>query len=215
MAILLDSALISDARRAAQFGWVRGLTTNPALLAQSELTPAETLRKLAEILPGQVFYQLTAANLETMEAEAAAAADILGTRLVLKIPATQSGFQTAAQLSTSYIIAMTAVYSPAQAVVSVAAGVRYVIPYVNRAERLLGNGIGLVSAISSVLPAEVEIVAASIKTPAEAVATLQAGARHLTLPLQVLETMPVHELSQQAVEEFNRQGTGLFGALQP
>ena len=63
MQILLDSAILDEARQAAAWGWVSGATTNPTLLAQSSLPPAETLRELGKLLPGQIFYQLTGKDL--------------------------------------------------------------------------------------------------------------------------------------------------------
>ena len=54
-----------------------------------------------------------------------------------------------------------------------------------------------------------EIMAASIKSPTEAVASLKAGANHLTLPLNILQSLTNHELSLQTIDEFARNGTGL------
>lgn len=42
--IYLDSALITEAEIALKFGWVKGITTNPTLLAKSDLSPQETLK---------------------------------------------------------------------------------------------------------------------------------------------------------------------------
>ena len=39
MALYLDSAIISEAQIVKDWGWVKGLTTNPTLLAKSELSP--------------------------------------------------------------------------------------------------------------------------------------------------------------------------------
>jgi transaldolase len=50
----------------------------------------------------------------------------------------------------------------------------------------------------------IEVVAASIKSPTEAVAALNAGAHHLTLPLQVIKEMANHPLSEQAMAQFER-----------
>ncbi len=50
--------------------------------------------------------------------------------------------------------------------------------------------------------APVEIVAASIKSPEEATATVLAGAHHLTLPLAIIQAMGQHALSDQAIAEF-------------
>lgn len=47
-----------------------------------------------------------------------------------------------------------------------------------------------------------EILAASIKTPAEAVEALLAGAHHLTLRWEVLASMANHDLTELALQEF-------------
>ena len=65
--IYLDSAIINDAKIAIQYGWVKGITTNPTLLAKSDLSPEETLQKLADLSPGELYYQLTATEAEAIE----------------------------------------------------------------------------------------------------------------------------------------------------
>jgi transaldolase len=51
-----------------------------------------------------------------------------------------------------------------------------------------------------------EILAASIKSPSEAVKTLLADAHQKTLPFDVLQAMAVHELSGPTVDEFAKNG---------
>lgn len=212
MAIYLDSAIIAEAQAASQFGWVKGITTNPTLLGKSDLSVKETLEKLKEISSGELYYQLTASDFEGMVAEGKAAFEIIGEQTVLKVPATPVGFRVVAHLSPEINCSVTAIYSAAQAVVALEAGAKYAIAYVNRATRLLGDGTALVRDMASVLKgSNTQILAASIKSPQEAIATLQAGAHHLTLPLDILQAMAVHELSQQTVEEFAKNGRGILG----
>ena len=45
MQMLLDSATIDEALKAAEWGWVSGTTTNPTLLAKSNLSPEKTLKR--------------------------------------------------------------------------------------------------------------------------------------------------------------------------
>jgi transaldolase len=208
--IYLDSALISEAQLVKKLGWVKGVTTNPTLLANSELSPEETLRQLAVISPGELYYQLTAADLKGAIAEGWRAFEIIGEKTVLKVPATFVGFQVVAELSPQIPCAVTAIYSGAQTIVSQEAGAKYAIAYVNRATRLLGDGLGLVREMATILKgSRTEILAASLKSPEEATATLQAGAHHLTLPLTVLQVMATHKFSDQTVEEFNEKGQGI------
>ena len=208
--IYLDSALVSEAQEAVKLGWVKGITTNPTLLAKSDLAPETTLKKLAAISPGELYYQLTASNFEGMLAEGRQAFEFIGEKTVLKVPATSVGFRVVAVLGKEIPCAVTAIYSGAQAAVSREAGAKYAIAYVNRATRLLGDGLALVREMANVLQgSSTEILAASLKSPEEAAATLQAGAHHLTLPLSILQAMTTHELSQQTVEDFAKNGRGI------
>ena len=223
--IYLDSALINDAQIVEKWGWVKGITTNPTLLAKSERSPAETLQQLAAISPGELYYQLCAADFEGMLTEGRQAFEIVGEKTVLKIPATLTGFRAVACLSSertaempgvppgiasSIPCAVTAIYSAAQAAIAREAGAKYAIAYVNRATRLLGDGLALVRDMAAVLQGSpTEILAASLKSPEEAAAALQAGAHHLTLPLSVLQAMTTHELSERTVEEFAQSGRGI------
>jgi transaldolase len=210
MAIYVDTAIIAEAKMASKFGWIAGITTNPTLLAKSDLSPEDTLKQLAQLIPGEVYYQLLASDVDGMVAEGKAAFELIGQQTVLKVPATAAGFQAVAYLSPEIPCAVTAIYSAAQAAVSAAAGAKYAIAYVNRATRLLGDGFALVQDMANILKeTNTEILAASIKSPAEAVKTLLAGAHHLTLPFDVLQAMTVHELSQQTVDEFAKNGRGI------
>jgi transaldolase len=210
MALYLDSAIASDAEIVKSWGWVKGITTNPTLLAKAKTQPETTLAHLASLTSGPVYYQLLASDKKSMIAEGIKAFTIIGSQTILKIPATPLGFEVVATLSSEITCSVTGIYSPAQAVVAKEAGAKIAIAYVNRATRLLGDGIALVRDMASVLQGtDVEILAASIKSPEEAVASLQAGANHLTLPFTMLHSMANHALSHQTVIDFADGGIGL------
>ena len=210
MQLLLDSAIIEEARQSAEWGWVSGVTTNPTLLAKSNLSPEKTLKKLRKLFKGPIFYQLIGSTLDAMKDEAEKAADILGKQLVLKIPATELGFRATAQLSKKYTCAVTSIFTPAQAMVAHAAGARFALYYHNRAKRLLKNGAELASELVRVLKrTDTRVVAASLKTPEEVVEARTAGVSILSTNFSVLAQMTTHDLSEAALEEFNRSGTGL------
>ncbi|MEQ9236292.1 MAG: transaldolase family protein [Coleofasciculus sp. E2-BRE-01] len=210
MMIYLDSALVSEAKTVEKWGWVKGITTNPTLLAKSDLPPETTLEQLAAISPGELYYQLMATDFQGMVAEGRKAFEMIGEKTVLKVPATAVGFQVVAHLSPEIPCSVTAIYSAAQAAVATEAGAKYAIAYVNRATRLLGDGLALVQEIAAILQdSPTEILAASLKSPAEAAGALIAGADHLTLPLEMLNAMTTHNLSEQTIDEFAQKGRGL------
>ncbi len=211
MQLLLDSAIIEEARQSAEWGWVSGVTTNPTLLAKSDLSPKKTLGKLRKLFKGPIFYQLAGLTLDAMKDEAEKAADILGKQLVLKIPATELGFRATSRLSKKYICAVTSIFTPAQALVAHAAGASFALYYHNRAKRLLKNGEELSSELVRVLKrTDTRVVAASLKTPEEVVEARTAGVSILSTTFGVLAQMMKHDLSKAALDEFNRSGTGLL-----
>jgi transaldolase len=208
--LFLDSAFPDDARRAFETGLVRGITTNPSLMALTGRKPNEVMVELCDLSTGIVFYQLTAANISNRKTEADQVAGIRPGRIGLKIPCTYENLSLAAHLVASgYIVGITAIFSPQQVYLACQAGAQYVLPYVNRSTRLLGDGIGLVRQMRAVIDidnSKTQIIAASIKSPEEAISTLTAGAHHLTLPLSLIEAMGDHPLSLQTIEEFKRSG---------
>lgn len=208
MTLYLDSALVDDARSAAALGFVRGATTNPLLVAAAGRPAEDVIADLCDILPGIVFHQLTAAAPAEREREARTFAALRPGRVGLKIPCTPDNLVLAHRLADDgLVVGITAIFGTAQAYLACEAGARYVLPYVNRSTRLQGDGPGLVAEIREVIDATgctAEIIAASVKSPAEAVSTVLAGAHHLALPLAVITALGSHPLSEQAIEEFAR-----------
>ena len=206
MAIYLDSAVHDEVREAMSWGFLAGVTTNPTLLAATGDVSLDVLKPLCQMVPGQVFYQLTAHSLHSMLLQAQAACSISPSQVVLKIPCTLEGLQATARLSLEIPCAVTAVFSASQAYLAKEAGARYVLPYVNRATRLMGDGIALVREMATVLQSDgrdaPQILAASLKSPAEAVAALKAGASHVAVPFEVAREMARHPFSEQAIQEF-------------
>ena len=73
------------------------------------------------------------------------------------------------------------------------------------------DGIALVyqmAGIAERASSGTEIVAASLKTPAEVVEAILNGAHHVTIPLQLIEEMAEHKLSALAIEEFAPAAAG-------
>jgi transaldolase len=209
VAILIDSAKIEEVKQAVGLGFLGGVTTNPTIMARVKDEPKEVIRQICAIAPGPVFYQVTARDLAGREREGREFFAISPEKVVLKIPATTENMALVTRLAPKIPCAATAVFSAHQALTACEAGVRYVIPYVNRSTRLLGDGCKLVAEMAAVVKASgkpVEILAASIKSPAEAAEAVLAGANHLTLPLDILLAMGDHKLSDEAIEEFNRAG---------
>lgn len=82
--------------------------------------------------------------------------------------------------------------------------------YVNCATKQLGDGLALVRELAKVLAgSQAETLAASLKSTKEAVASLLAGAQHVTVQLDLLTSLSSHPLPVQTVEQFNTEGVGI------
>jgi transaldolase len=204
MSLFLDSAKEEDVQKAGEAGFIFGATTNPALLAKAgHKDPIEAISMICEALPGDVFHQLTDRGVDGMRAESQ---DFLGLapNFGFKIMCTLPGLQFAREISDQVTVAITGVFSPAQAYLAAETGARYVIPYVNRLTRYTGAGQAVVGDMAEVLfPTDTELLAAGIKTPAEAVDTLLSGADHISIPWDVIEAMAENDLTLQAYDNFD------------
>jgi transaldolase len=206
VSLYLDSANPDDARLAFATCLVKGITTNPTLVAKTGRSAEDVIRELCDLSSGIVFHQLIAPDPEARKSEAFRMAAIRPGRVGLKIPCTYENLALGAELvDAGYIAGITAIFSPAQVYLACQAGAQFILPYVNRSTRLLGDGVDLVRQMRAVIDANgsnTQIIAASIKTADEAIATLLAGAHHLTLPRSLIELMGNHPLSDQTIEEF-------------
>jgi transaldolase len=205
MAVLLDSASLDDAAAAAGLGFVRGITTNPALMARETKEPLAHLERLLIAFPsGPICYQPTNTSFGDMNDEARAAASLAPDRVVAKLPATLDAIRLASTLSDDGIrCALTAVYSPAQALLAHEVGCTWIIPYVDRAARhSAGNVVEGLAAMLARLQSGTRILAASLKSAPQVTDAILQGAHDVTAPLEVLRSLPAHPLTESAVREF-------------
>jgi len=205
MALYLDSANLDDVRRAQDLGFIAGVTTNPTLIARTGRNGLDVLGDLVDMVEGHIFYQVTGRTVEERFDQAWEAHRLRPDKVIIKIAATTENLALARRVVMAGIeVTITAVASPAQAYLAAQVGASFVAPYVSRLTRDLGDGLAIVRDMASILAGTpTEIVAASLKSVDEVVGATLAGAHHLTLPLALIEAMGEHELSRQAIAEFD------------
>jgi transaldolase len=207
MAVLLDSASVDDAAAAAELGFVHGITTNPTLMARASTETLPHLGRLLAVFPhGPLCYQPTGGSFAEIREQARAAYALAPDRIVIKLPATLEAVHAASALIEEGIrCALTAVYSPAQALLAHEVGCVWVIPYVDRAARQSVGGMVVVDSLASILASlqsSTRILAASLKSGPQVVEAILHGSHDITAPLDVLVGLPAHPLTESAVREF-------------
>ncbi len=206
MHFFLDSADIEEIRKAAGWGVIDGVTTNPSLVAKSGGRDFHGLiREIASLVEGPVSAEVTSLDPEGMVAEGRALAAV-APNVAVKIPMGRDGMTACSQLTREGIaVNVTLVFSPQQALLAAAAGAAYVSPFVARLDDIGEDGIGLVGDIVELFDIHnitTEIIAASIRHPRHVAEAALAGADIATVPLAVLEKCFDHPLTESGIKKF-------------
>ncbi|MBV6817330.1 fructose-6-phosphate aldolase [Rahnella sp. PD12R] len=216
MELYLDTADVVAVKRLSRILPLQGVTTNPSIVAKEGKSLWEVLPALRDALggTGKLFAQVMAADAEQMIAEAL----LLSQRvpgLVVKIPVTAEGLAAIKALRSMNIPTLgTAVYGAGQGLLSALAGAEYVAPYVNRLDAQGGEGIAMVRELQTLLSLHAphsKVLAASFRTPRQAVDCLLAGCQSVTLPVDVAEQLLGTPAVQAAVQKFDADWQQAFG----
>jgi TalC/MipB family fructose-6-phosphate aldolase len=213
VALYIDSAYLPEIIEAAQTVPVAGVTTNPSILLSARerglnVSPLWLLKELLRELTGSIFMQPGESEEEKMYKQAMAYLETDPVRVVAKIPMTQGGMRVARRLKQqNYRVAFTAVTSVAQAYSAAMAQADFIIPYYNRLERAGVDASERVAEIAELFHNQqlpTRILAASIKSPEEAISALAAGAHDITASPQVLLAMVTDPQTDEAIEKFTK-----------
>lgn len=216
MELYLDTSDVAAVKRLARIFPLAGVTTNPSIVAAGK-TPVEVLLpQLYDALDGKgrLFAQVMANTAEGMVADAHKLRAIIPD-LVVKVPVTAEGLAAIKCLKAEGIPTLgTAVYGAGQGLLSALAGAKYVAPYVNRVDAQGGDGVQMVNDLQRLLSLHApgaKVLAASFKTPRQALACLLAGCESITLPLDVAQQFIAAPAVEAAVAKFEQDWQAAFG----
>lgn len=193
MELYLDTSDVDAVKALARIFPLAGVTTNPSIVAAGNQTLEVLLPQLQEATGGQgrLFAQVMATTAEGMVSDARKLRAIIS-NIVVKVPVTAEGLAAIKLLKEEGIPTLgTAVYGAAQGLLAALAGAEYVAPYVNRMDAQGGDGIRTVTDLQTLLKMHAphaKVLAASFKTPRQALDCLLAGCEAITLPLECSAT---------------------------
>jgi fructose-6-phosphate aldolase 1 len=216
MELYLDTSDVAAVRKLARIFPLAGVTTNPSIVAAGKTPLDVLLPELQDALGGQgrLFAQVMANTAEGMVSDARKLRGIIPD-IVVKVPVTAEGLAAIKLLTAEGIPTLgTAVYGAAQGMMSALAGAEYVAPYVNRIDAQGGSGIRTVEELQQLLELhapESKVLAASFKTPRQALDCLLVGCQSITLPLDVAQQFIAMPAVDAAIEKFEHDWMGAFG----
>ena len=205
MKIFLDTANLEELRQGAGWGIVDGVTTNPSLIAKEGRPFAEHIRRITEIIDGDISAEVVAAEADRMVREGRELAAI-HRNVVVKCPMTREGLKATAALARAGIrVNATLCFSPAQALLAAKAGAYIVSPFVGRLDDIAQTGMDLVRQILTIYKNygfKTQVLAASMRSPVHVVDAALAGAHIATMPFKVLDMLFNHPLTDKGLEQF-------------
>ncbi|EGT0660499.1 fructose-6-phosphate aldolase [Citrobacter werkmanii] len=216
MELYLDTSDVAAVKALARVLPLAGVTTNPSIVATGKETLEVLLPQLQEAMGGQgrLFAQVMATTAEGMVSDARKLRTIIAD-IVVKVPVTAEGLAAIKLLKEEGIPTLgTAVYGAAQGLLAALAGAEYVAPYVNRVDAQGGDGIQTVTDLQTLLTMHAphaKVLAASFKTPRQALDCLLAGCESITLPLDVAQQFITSPAVDAAIVKFEQDWQSAFG----
>ncbi len=205
MKFFIDTANIDEIKKAAEFGVLDGVTTNPSLLAKEKGDYRDILTNICEIVDGPISAEVTAVDTEGMVKEALELAKI-HKNITIKVPCIRDGFIATKQLSEKGIMVnMTLCFSPLQALLAAKAGAAFISPFVGRLDDVSHVGMDLIEQIIQIYDNyafSTEVLVASVRTQLHVVESAIMGADVITMPYKVIEQMAKHPLTDVGLEKF-------------
>jgi transaldolase len=206
MKLFIDTGSVAEVEEIAAWGVLSGATTNPTLLAKEEAgDPADSIRRICELVDGPVSAEVVSDDARSMVAEGRALAG-LDDRVVVKVPFSSEGLAATRELASDGIpVNETLVFSAAQALLTVEAGATYVSCFMGRLDDISIDSQAVVREIVEALgpDREAQVLAASLRHPMHAVIAAKLGCEVATVPGKVLRAMLNHPLTESGIARFS------------
>lgn len=207
MELWLDTTNTNVIQKAIKLGFLSGITTNPAIVADSNHSMEEVLDELMVCQEGPIAVQVNASTVSDMVQQGQNLYSI-STRIIVKVPITKEGLEAIHLLSRQGIPTMaTVVFYPHQALTAALAGANYVAPYLTKIENSGGDPWMLIKTTQQFFQnyrLKTKILGASISTVDQIIQCAAAGIYGVTLKATVFEEFVGDQpLTVEAVNVFS------------
>ncbi|MDH4101359.1 MAG: fructose-6-phosphate aldolase [Nitrospirota bacterium] len=212
MKLFIDTANIKEIKEAASWGVIRGVTTNPSLVAKEGRDFREVVNEICSIVDGPISAEVVSLDAEGMLKEAR---EIVKwhKNIVIKLPLTEQGIKACSALTKEGIKTnVTLCFSANQALMAALAGATYVSPFIGRLDDVGQDGLALIAEIVQIFENYgfgTEIITASVRHPLHVTEAAKLGSHIATVPFKILQQMFKHPLTDVGIEKFLADWKGL------
>ena len=205
MKFFLDTANLDELKKAAEWGIIDGVTTNPSLIAKEGVALEDQIRRICDIIDGDVSAEVVSTEVNEMVREGRKIAKI-HKNVVVKVPLISDGIKACSILSKEGIrLNVTLCFSAGQALLAAKAGAYIISPFIGRLDDIGTEGMNLIRDIVTIYRNynfPTQVLAASLRSPMHVIETAKAGAHIGTLPFKVLDMLFQHPLTDKGLDQF-------------
>jgi len=205
MKFFIDTADISEIKKAADLGILDGVTTNPTLVSKTGRPYKEVLSEIANAVDGPVSAEVISVDYDGMIREAKELVK-MGDNIVIKIPLIEEGLKAVKTLSSEGIKTnVTLCFSSVQALMAAKAGATYISPFIGRLDDISSEGIEVIEEIVAIYEnydIGTEIIVASVRNPLHIKHAAIIGADIATIPFSVFQKLIKHPLTDKGLSQF-------------
>lgn len=221
MIYIIDTADLDAIRYCNEYYPIAGVTTNPSIVSKERTDFWELMYDIRSIIgPDKMLHiQTVQKTAEGMVKEAELLKEKIGGNIYVKIPIGEEGLKATMEIKKRNIagVTMTAIFTPAQALMSAVAGADFVAPYVNRLDNILGDGVKVVSDIAEIFKNynidSCKILAASFKNAEQVHKCAMAGCHSVTVSADIFKLLISHPMTDAAVAGFDKDWKGFYGDM--
>ena len=217
MIYILDTADLAAIKHCNEFYPLSGVTTNPSIIAKEKGDFWQILKEIRGVIGNDkmLHVQTVQTTAKKMVEEAKLIKEKIGGDIYIKIPIGEEGLKAVPMIKNLGIgVTMTAIFTPAQALMAAKAGADFVAPYVNRLDNILGDGTNVVAEIVQqfeIYGLDCKVLAASFKNAEQVHRCALCGCHSVTVSADVLKSLITHPMPDTAVEGFERDWKGVYG----
>src|SRR5271154_4064958 len=213
MKFFLDTANLEELKAGARWGIIDGVTTNPSLIAKEGVALEEQIRRICDIIDGDISAEVIAVDTDQMLVQGRQLAKI-HKNVVVKVPLTRDGIRACSIFSQEGIrVNVTLCFSAGQALLAAKAGAYFVSPFVGRLDDIGANGMELIRDIVQIYrnySFNTQVLAASLRNTTHVIDAAKAGAHIGTLPYKVIDSLFNHPLTDKGLDQFLKDYAKVF-----